>query len=114
MMADKPAHRPLHLCDLVKEDSGPTCPAGLPVPHGTVLTRRTLRSVAVLVLLALLVTGANLLYTAHEVQAVQSSQQAQSALNEQRLCTALAALKLPSGPPSQELHATLAQLNCKG
>ena len=56
-------------CRLVKEGDGGTCPAGLPVPHGTVTTRRTLRSVAILVLLGLLITGANLLYTAHAVQA---------------------------------------------
>ena len=69
-MTDLPDRKPVLACDLIKEEgSAATCAAGLPVPHGTVLTRRTLRSVAVLVVVALLVTGANLLYTAHVVQA---------------------------------------------
>ena len=63
-----PASKPTHDCDLIKEGGGLTCPAGLPVPRGTVLTRRALRSVAILVVLGLLVTGANLLWTAHEVR----------------------------------------------
>ena len=61
MNDDKP------LCSLAGEDGGRTCPAGLPVPRGTIMTRRTLRSVAVLVLLGFLLTGANLLFTAHYV-----------------------------------------------
>ena len=65
-MTDLPM--PTHACDLVKEGPGLTCPAGLPVPRGTVLTRHALRSVAVLVLLGLLVTAANLLWTAHLVR----------------------------------------------
>ena len=65
-MTDLP--KPTHACDLIKEGSGLTCPAGLPVPRGTALTRSALRSVAVLVLIGLLVTGANLLWTAHVVR----------------------------------------------
>ena len=132
----EPPRKPTHACDLIKEGDDLTCPAGLPVPRGTVLARRTLRSVAVLVLLALLVTGANLLWTAHEVRSFQSSQQQlnaagrrQGALIEQRLCTTLGrltALKPPPGSPQrnpsrafeQELHATLDELGpdigCKG
>ena len=55
-----------------------------------------LRSVAVLVVLGMLVTGANLLWTAHEVRSFRSSQQQQNAaqlrqgaLVEQKLCTTL-------------------------
>ena len=124
----EPAYHPTHACDLVKEGPALTCPAGLPVPRGTGLTRRTLRSVAVLVLLGLLVTGANLLWTAHAVssyktsqQQAAASQQRQGALIEERLCTTLgrlAALKPPAGSPKtnpsrafeQELHATLDEL----
>ena len=131
-----PAYEPTHACDLVKEGPGLTCPAGLPVPRGTVLTRWTLRSVAALVLLGLLVTGANLLWTAHAVRSFQSAQQQQGAaqrrqgeLVEERLCTTLdrlTALKPPAGSPQrnpsrafeQELHATLDELGpdlgCKG
>ena len=131
-----PAPKPTHACDLVKEGPGLTCPAGLPVPRGTVLARRTLRSVAVLVLLALLVTGINLLWTAHEVRAFSSSQQQQSTAQQQqgqaiekKLCTTLgrlAALKPPAGAPAKnpsrafedDMHATLSQLGpdigCKG
>jgi hypothetical protein len=123
-----PGSRPTHDCDLVKEGPALTCPAGLPVPRGTVLTRGALRSVAVLVLLALLVTGANLLWTAHVVNSSRSSQQqeqqaqrGQGELVERKLCTTLgrlAALKPPPGSASanpsrayeQETHATLAQL----
>lgn len=116
-----PTHKPTHACDLVKEGPDLTCPAGLPVPRGTVLTRRTLRSVATLVLLGLLVTGANLLWTAHAVRSFQSSQQQQGQILGRRLCQtfgALAALKPPAGSaaanPSrayeQSLHATLDQL----
>jgi hypothetical protein len=89
------------VCDLVKETPGGcTCPAGLPVPHGTVLTRRTLRSVAFLVLLALAVTGVNLLYTAH---AVNSD-------NQQRCASVLADATIPlphpiAGNPSREWEA---------
>jgi hypothetical protein len=119
---------PTHACDLVKEGPALTCPAGLPVPRGTVLTRRTLRSVAALVLLGLLVTGANLLWTAHAVNSFRASQRAQTAAQqrqgqaiERKLCTTLGrlvALKPPPGDPSKnpsrafddELHATLAQL----
>ena len=54
-------------CPLVSEGDGRTCPAGLAVPRGAVTTRRTMRSVAVLVLLGFLLTGANLLFTAHYV-----------------------------------------------
>ena len=62
------------LCPLVKEGgSGVICPAGLAVPIGTVLTRRTLRSVAILVILGLLMTAANLFWTAHEVQAADQA-----------------------------------------
>ena len=133
-MTDLP--KPTHACDLIKEGDGLTCPAGLPVPRGTVLTRRTLRSVAILVLIGLLVTGANLLWTAHAVRSFQSSQQAQNAagrregvLIEQKLCTTfgvLAALKPPAGNPRtnpsraylQGQHDALVQLGtdlgCKG
>ena len=104
----EPPRKPDNACDLIKDGgSGTTCPAGLPVPRGTVLSRRTLRSVAILVLLGLLVTGANLLWTAHAVRSFQSSQQEQTAaqrreglLIEQRLCTTLGrltALKPPAG-----------------
>ena len=137
-MTDLPNPKPVpaQACDLINEGAAATCPAGLPVPRGSVLTRQPLRSVAVLVLVALLVTGANLLWTAHAVRSFQSSQQAQNAagrrqgaLIEQKLCTTLGrltALKPPPGPPSrnpsrayeQELHATLSQLGpdigCKG
>ena len=131
-----PAYNPTHACDLVKEGPGLTCPAGLPVPRGTVLTRRTLRSVAALVLLGLLVTGANLLWTAHAVNTFQSQQrQEQQAQRRQgqaieaKLCSTLnrlAALKPPPGDPAanpsraylQAEHDTLAQLGfdlgCKG
>ena len=132
----EPASKPTHDCDLIKEGGGLTCPAGLPVPRGTVLTRKMLRSVAILVLLAMLVTGANLLWTAHEVRSFRSSQQQQNAaqlrqgaLVEEKLCTTLgrlAALKPPGGSPSSNparayedgLHTTLSQLGpdigCKG
>jgi len=120
--------KPTHACDLIKEGPGLTCPAGLPVPRGTVLTRRALRSVAILVLLGLLVTGANLLWTAHAVNSYRASQQQaaasqrrQGVLIEQKLCQTLgrlAALKPPPGNPAanpsrsfeDNLHATLAQL----
>ena len=120
-LPDPASHRPTHACDLVKEGPSLTCPAGLPVPRGTVLARRTLRSVAILVLLALLVAGVNVLWTAHAVRSFQSSQQRQGELVEQKLCTTLdrlTALKPPPGPakanPSrayeQEMHATLDEL----
>jgi len=120
--------KPTHACDLIKEGPGLTCPAGLPVPRGTVLTRRTLRSVAILVLLGLLVTGANLLWTARQENAFQAAQHAQTAaqqrqgaLIEEKLCQTLgrlAALKPPPGNPGSNpsrafedhLHATLDQL----
>ena len=93
-MSDQPAagppRKPTHACDLIKEGPDLTCPAGLPVPRGTVLARRTLRSVAVLVLLGLLVTGANLLWTAHVVNA-----------DNQQRCTSVladATIPLPGGP----------------
>ncbi|GEM_PF-6404116 len=130
-MTDKPA-----MCPLVREGNAATCPAGLDVPRGTMLTRGALRSVAVLVLLALLVTGANLLWTAHTVRSFQSSQQKQDAAQQrqdevvkERLCTTLSrltALKPPAGPAArnpgraylQAQHGTLAQfgpdLGCKG
>ena len=125
-MTDKP--KLSHACDLVKESDGPTCPAGLPVPRGTVLTRRTLRSVAILVVLGLLVTGVNLLWTAHAVNSFrvsqrqeQVAQRRQGLLVERRLCTTLgrlAALTPPPGDPAsnpsraylQAQHDTLAQL----
>lgn len=54
------------LCPLVREgDSKVLCPAGLAVPVGAVLARRTLRSVAVLVIIGFLITAVNLLWTAH-------------------------------------------------
>lgn len=109
-MTDLP--KPTHDCDLVKEGPALTCPAGLPVPRGTVLTRGALRSVAVLVLLALLVTGANLLWTAHEVRA-----------NDQQRCGSLtqtAAIPLSSGPSrawearfEQVQKARARQLGCE-
>ena len=116
-----PAHKPTHACDLVKEGPGLTCPAGLPVPRGTVLTRSALRSVAILVLLAIVLAAANLLWTAHEVRADNAAQQRQGQVVEQKLCSTLgklAALKPPAGNPAtnpargydQELHATLDQL----
>ena len=139
-MSDQPAagppRKPTHACDLIKEGPDLTCPAGLPVPRGTVLARGTLRSVAVLVLLGLLVTGANLLWTAHAVnsyrtaqQQAAASQQRQGAEIEAKLCQTLgrlAALKPPPGNPAanpsrayeDRLHATLDQLGpdlgCKG
>ena len=65
-MTDKEAP----MCPLVKEGGGSVvCPAGLAVPIGTVLARRTLRSVAILVITGFLITCANLLWTAHVVQA---------------------------------------------
>lgn len=108
-----PARRPTHACDLVKEGPGLTCPAGLPVPRGTVLTRHMLRSVAALVLLALLVTGANLLWTAHEVQ-----------VNNRARCDtvlATATIPLPAGGPARQWAAAFEaiqqararQLGCK-
>ena len=123
-----PASKPTHDCDLVKEGPGATCPAGLPVPRGTVLTRSVLRSAAVLILLVMLVTGANLLWTAHAVNSFQSNQRQeqqaqrrQGALIEAKLCSTLgrlAALKPPPGDPAanpsraylQAEHDTLAQL----
>ena len=116
-----PPHKPTHACDLVKEGPGLTCPAGLPVPRGTVLTRRTLRSVAVLVLVAIMLAGLNLLWTAHEVRANTAAQQRQGQVVEQKLCSTLgklAALTPPPGSPEanpsrkyeQEMHATLDQL----
>ena len=116
-----PTRKPTHACDLVKEGPELTCPAGLPVPRGTVLARRTLRSVAVLVLLALLVAGANVLWTAHAVRSFQSSQQQQGQMIEQKLCQTfgtLAALKPPAGSPKanpsraylQAQHDALAKL----
>ena len=93
-MTDLPM--PTHACDLVKEGPGLTCPAGLPVPRGTVLTRSALRSFAVLALLALLVTGANLLWTAHVVNS-----------NDQQRCASVeadATIPLPepvAGNPSR-------------
>ena len=68
-----PAYKPTHSCDLIKEGPGLTCPAGLPVPRGTVLTRHALRSGAILIVLTLLVTAANLLWTAHLVNAGNQS-----------------------------------------
>ena len=78
------------VCPLVKEGSAVTCPAGLTVPRGTMLTRHALRSVAALLLLGLLVTAANLLFTAHLVQED----------NRQRCgsITANATIPLPPGP----------------
>ena len=128
-MTDQPAHKPTHACDLVKEGPGTTCPAGLPVPRGTVLTRSALRSVAILVLLSLLVTGANLLFTAHEVNVSRTTQQRQGLLIERKLCSTLgklAALRPPAGNPKanpsrafeDNLHAALdglgPDLGCKG
>ncbi len=87
-MTDLPA--PTHACDLIREGDGLTCPAGLPVPRGTVLTRKALRSVATLVLLALLVTAANLLWTWHVVNA-----------GDQQRCGSVladATIPLPQGP----------------
>ena len=69
-----PVNKPTHDCDLVKEGPGLTCPAGLPVPRGTVLTRSVLRSAAVLIILTLLVTGLNLWWTARQENAFQASQ----------------------------------------
>lgn len=126
-MTDLP--NPVPACDLIKEGGGDTCPAGLPVPRGTVLTRRTLRSVAILVIIGFLVTSANLLFTAHEVAASHAAQQRQGQVIEQKLCTTfgkLAALMPPAGNPRvnpsraylQDEHATLVQLGadlgCKG
>ncbi len=125
----EPEYKPTHSCDLVKEGPALTCPAGLPVPRGTVLTRSVLRSVAILVLLSLLVTGANLLFTAHEVNASRTAQQRQGLLVEQKLCSTLgrlAALRPPAGNPKtnpsrafeDNLHATLdglgPDIGCKG
>ena len=102
-MGSRPHHRhPRHrrgdqvndrepaVCPLVKEGSATACPAGLAVPRGTMITRRALRSVAILVLLGLLVTGANLLFTAHLVRED----------NQQRCSTVVAdaTIPLPSGP----------------
>ena len=75
-----PTHRATHACDLVKEGPGLTCPAGLPVPRGTVLTRSALRSVGVLLVLGLLVMGLSLFWTAHEVR-----------VNNQRACSIVVA-----------------------
>lgn len=127
-----PTSKPTHDCDLVKEGDGLTCPAGLPVPRGTVLTRSVLRSVAVLVLVAIVLGGLNLLWTAHEVRADNAAQQRQEqqeqqeqqragALLEQKLCTTfgkLAANKPPAGNPAtnpsrrydQNNHAILDEL----
>ena len=83
-----PAHRMTHACDLVKEGPGLTCPAGLPVPRGTVLTRSAIRSAAVLLVLGLLVMGLSLLWTAREVR-----------VNNQRACSIVladAAIPLPA------------------
>ena len=128
-MPDGQHAKPTHACDLIKEGPGLTCPAGLPVPRGTVLTRSALRSVAILVLLSLLVTGANLLFTAHEVNASRTTQQRQGQLVEQKLCSTLgklAALRPPAGNPKtnpsrafeDNLHATLdglgPDIGCKG
>lgn len=110
------------LCPLVKEGGDVlVCPAGLAVPLGTVLARRTLRSVAALVVVAILLTGVNLLWTAHEVRSSHAAQQQQGQLVEQKLCSTLrnlAALSPPAGSPQanpsrafeQELHATLDEL----
>ena len=49
------------------------CPAGLAVPKGTVLVRSTLRSIAVLAILGFIITGINLMWTAHEVRIVNES-----------------------------------------
>ena len=86
------------------------------------------RALVWLFALSVILAGANLLWTAHEVHASQASQQQQNAdrqrqgqVIERKLCTTLGrltALKPPPGPaaanPSrayeQELHATLAQL----
>ena len=112
-MTDQPPHKPTHACDLIKEGSGLTCPAGLPVPRGTVLTRRTLRSVAALVLLGLLVAGANLLWTAHLVRA-----------GDRQRCASIVAdatIPLPAGPSRawearfEAIQAARArQLGCDG
>jgi hypothetical protein len=102
-------------CRLVKEGDGATCPAGLAVPHGTVTTRRTLRSVAILVILGLLVTGANLLYTAHAVQDG----------NQDRCSTVVADATIPlppAGSPGRQWEAAFEansrdrarQLGCSG
>ncbi len=61
------------LCPLVREGGATVCPAGLAVPPGSVLTRSVLRSVAVLVLLLMAVTGINLWWTAREVRDVNQS-----------------------------------------
>ena len=126
---DSPPAKPTHACDLIKEGPALTCPAGLPVPRGTVLTRRTLRSVAVLVLLGLLVTGANLLYTAHAVSSYKTSQQrARRPDRAETMPDAEPARRAEtaSGQPEDEpftgvrrrAHATLAELGpdigCKG
>ena len=120
----------------MKEGPGLTCPAGLPVPRGTVLTRSVLRSAAVLIILTLLVTGLNLWWTARQENAFQASQrQEQQARQragetvEAKLCSTfgkLAALKPPPGDPArnpsraflQSEHDTLVQLGadlgCRG
>lgn len=118
-------HEPL--C-AVPGGEGTTCPAGLPVPRGSVLTWGILRSVAVLALLGLLLTGANLWWTAREVHVAQAAQAREQATAqragqavEAKLCRTLgrlAALQPPPGSatanPSrgyeQALHATLAEL----
>jgi hypothetical protein len=103
-----PAHKPTHACDLIKEGDSLTCPAGLPVPRGTVLTRSALRSIAILVLLGLLVTAANLLWTAHVVNAD----------NQQRCGALIAVTKLPvphpiAGNPSREWAAAFEAINAQ-
>jgi hypothetical protein len=108
--------KPANACDLIGE-SGTTCPAGLPVPRGVVLTRRTLRSFAILAIIGLLMTGANMLWTAREVR-----------VNNQRACSAVVAdatIPLPhpvQGNPARlwesrfeaNARARARQLGCEG
>ena len=79
------------------------------------------RAAITLTVVAFLLLGANLLFTAHYVNSTQQAQQRQGRLVERSICTTLgklAALKPPPGSaaanPSrayeQKLHATLDQL----
>ena len=109
-----------------KGDQGERGPAGARGPR---LPPGVARSVVVLFVFALLLSGVNLLWTSHVVSSQQAAAQHAGQLVERKLCTtfgSLAALRPPPGNPSanpsraylQAEHATLVQLGtdlgCEG
>jgi hypothetical protein len=107
---------------------GPQGPRGVQGNQGnrgeqgaTGLSRSVRRALVWLFALAVIMAGANLFWTAHEVHASRASQQRAGAVLEQKLCTTfrkLAANKPPAGNPrtnpsrayDQNQHAILDEL----